>query len=112
MKRLGVECIDLYQIHALDDSQDLKTVAGPEGALEALKETRENGLIKYIGITGHRPLTLIKALVQFDFDTIMFPLNFVLRRHRCKENDYELLLKIAEERDLGTIAIKALAKRP
>lgn len=112
MERLGVEYIDLYQIHALDDLQDLKIVMGPGGALEAMKEARENGLIKYIGITSHRPPTLIKALEEFDFDTIMFPLNFVLRRHRCKENDYEPLLKIAEERDLGTIAIKAFAKRP
>ena len=45
MERLGVEYIDLYQIHALDDLQDLKIVMGPGGALEAMKEARENGLI-------------------------------------------------------------------
>jgi aryl-alcohol dehydrogenase-like predicted oxidoreductase len=112
MERLGVRQIDLYQIHALDNPEDVEIVMSSNGALETIKEARENGLIKYIGITSHRPPTLLKALERFDFDTIMFPLNFVLRKHRCRENDYEPLLKIAEERDMGMIAIKAFAKRP
>ncbi len=84
----------------------------PEGALEAIKEAKETGLIRYIGITTHKQPTIIKALERFDFNTIMFPLNFVLRRHCCKENDYEPLLRISEERDLGTTAIKVFAKGP
>ena len=112
IERLSVRQIDLYQIHALDDPEDVKIVMSSNGALETIKEARENCLIKYIGITSHRPPTLLKALERFDFDTIMFPLNFVIRKHRCRENDYEPLLKIAEEKDIGVIAIKAFAKRP
>ncbi len=112
MERLGVKQINLYQIHASDDPEDVEIVMSSNGALEAIKEAKECGLIKYIGITGHRPPTLLKALERFDFDTVMFPLNFILLKHGCEENDYEPLLKIAEEKDMGTIAIKAFAKGP
>ena len=112
LERLGVDYIDLYQFHGLDDLKDLETAFGPEGALQAMLEAKEEGIIKHIGITSHRPPTIIEALKRFDLDTVLFPLNFVLRRHRCPENDYEPVLKIAKERDIGTIVMKALAKGP
>ncbi|KYH41998.1 MAG: oxidoreductase [Candidatus Bathyarchaeota archaeon B26-2] len=112
MERLGVDQVDLYQFHGLDDPKDLEVAFGPGGALEAVLEARDEGLIRYIGITSHRPPTILEALRRFDLDTVLFPLNFVLRRHRCPENDYEPVLKIARERDLGTIVMKAFAKGP
>jgi len=112
LERLGVDYIDLYQFHGLDDLKELEVAFGPEGALQAMLEAREEGVIKYIGITSHRPLTIIEALKRFDLDTVLFPLNFVLRKHRCPENDYEPVLKIARERDIGTIVMKAFAKGP
>jgi len=112
LERLGVDYIDLYQFHGLDDLKELKVAFSPEGALQAMLEAKEEGIIKYIGITSHRPPTIIEALKRFDLDTVLFPLNFVLRRHRCPENDYEPILKIAKERDIGTIVMKAFAKGP
>jgi len=112
LERLGVDHIDLYQFHGLDDLKELEVAFGPEGALQAMLEAKEEGTIKYIGITSHRPPTIIEALKRFDLDTVLFPLNFVLRRHRCPENDYEPVLKIAKERDIGTIVMKAFAKGP
>ncbi|RJS85953.1 aldo/keto reductase [Candidatus Bathyarchaeota archaeon] len=112
MKRLGVDYIDLYQFHAIDEMKDLDVAFGSGGALEAMIEARDEGLIKFIGITSHKPPTIIEALKRFDLDTVLFPLNFILRRHRCPENDYEPILKLAKDRDLGTIAMKAFAKGP
>jgi len=112
LERLGVDQLDLYQFHGLDDLKELEVAFGPEGALQAMLKAKEEGTIKYIGITSHRPQTIIEALKRFDLDTVLFPLNFVLRRHRCPENDYEPVLKIAKERDIGTIAMKTFAKGP
>jgi len=112
LERLGVDYIELYQFHGLDNLNELEIAFGPEGALQAMLEAKEEGIIKYIGITSHRPPTIIEALNRFDLDTVLFPLNYVLKKHRCPENDYEPLLKIAKERDIGTIAMKAFVKGP
>ena len=112
LERLGVDYIDLYQFHGLDDLNELEVAFGPEGALQAMLEAKEEGIIRYIGITSHKPPTIIEALKRFDLDTVLFPLNYVLKRHRCPENDYEPVLKIAKERDIGTIVMKAFARGP
>jgi len=111
LERIGVDYIDLYQFHGLDDLKELEIAFGPDGALQAMLEAREQGIIKYIGITSHRPLTIIEALKRFDLDTVLFPINFVLRKHRQLENDYEPVLKITEERNIGTIVMKAFVKQ-
>ena len=87
-------------------------VLGPRGALEAVLEAREQGLVQHIGITGHRPFVLVEALNRFDFDTVLFPLNRVLAAHRDDYNDFTTLVEVAQQKDVGTIAIKAVAKRP
>jgi len=110
LERLAVRQIDLYQLHALDEPRELDIALGREGAMEAILEARDAGLVRYIGITGHRPSTHMEALRRFDFDTVMFPLNFVIRGHRVKENDYGPLLAMADDKDVGRIAIKSIAK--
>jgi len=112
LERLRVDHFDLYQLHGLDELEDLETALGPGGAMEAILEAREQGLVRFVGITGHRPPTQVEALRRFDFDTIMFPLNFVLRAHRNERNDWERLLRLSGERDVGVMAIKAIAKGP
>jgi len=110
LERLAVRQIDLYQLHALDDPKELDVALGRDGAMEAILEARDAGLVRYIGITGHRPSTQVEALRRFDFDTVMFPLNFVLRGHLVPENDYGPLLAMADDKDVGRIAIKSIAK--
>jgi aryl-alcohol dehydrogenase-like predicted oxidoreductase len=110
MERMGVDYIDLYQFHGLDNSEDLEVAFGPDGALQAMLEARDEGKIKYIGITSHRPPIIIEALNRFDLDTVLFPMNFVLGKHRCPDNDYEPILKLAKEKDIGIIVMKAFAK--
>ncbi len=108
LQRLGTEYIDLYQFHALDSPDDLETVLGPGGAMEAFQEAKQQGRIRFIGITGHRPDNILAALGRYDFDTVMFPVNFVIRQH----SDYgKALLAKAKQRDIGVMAIKALASR-
>ena len=112
LERLRVDHFDLYQLHNVDDLETLYTVLGGEGALEAVLEAKQQGLLRYIGITGHRPFTHVEALKRFDFDTVLFPLNRVLAAHSNDYNDSTTLLKVVQQKDVGTIAIKAITKRP
>lgn len=109
---LRVDYFDLYQFHSVNDLETLNVVLGPEGALEAVLEAKKQGLVRYIGITGHRPFVYVEALNRFDFDTVLFPLNRVLAAHSNDFNDFTTLLKVAQQKDVGTIAIKAFTKRP
>jgi aryl-alcohol dehydrogenase-like predicted oxidoreductase len=111
LERLGIRHFDLYQLHALDDMADLEVALGAGGAMEAILEARDAGLVRHVGITGHRSATQVEALKRFDFDTVMFPLNPVLRRHRMIENDYEPLMRLADDKGAGMIAIKSVAKQ-
>jgi aryl-alcohol dehydrogenase-like predicted oxidoreductase len=110
--RLRVDRFDLYQLHSVDELDDLDTALGPRGAMEAIREAKEEGLLRFVGITGHRPDTQLEALRRFEFDTVMFPLNFVLRAHPSERNDWERLLEVAHDRGVGVMAIKAIARGP
>ncbi len=112
LETLKVDYFNLYQFHGVNDLETLNVVLGPGGALEAVLEAREQGLVRYIGITGHRPFVHVEALNRFDFDTVLFPLNRVLAAHRNDYTDFTVLLSLVEQKDVGTIAIKAVAKRP
>ncbi|UCH34841.1 MAG: aldo/keto reductase [Armatimonadota bacterium] len=109
LKTLRTDHFDLYQVHGLDKPEDLDTVLGPGGAMEAFLEARDAGLIRFIGITGHRPAVHLDAVRRFPFDTVMVPVNFVLEHHH--QFTVELLAELARRR-IGVIAIKALAARP
>jgi aryl-alcohol dehydrogenase-like predicted oxidoreductase len=113
MDRLGVESFDLFQLHSVGLMEDLNTVTGPGGALEALVELKEQGLTRFIGITGHGPEVTkvhLEALRRFDFDTIMFPVSAsIFKNPDYKESALELLAT-ANERDLGVQTIKMLAR--
>src|SRR5512142_1580205 len=80
LKRLQTETFDLYQFHAITTLEELDKITMKGGALEAFVEARREGLIRFIGITGHgaqAPQIYLEALRRFDFDSVLFPLNFV-----------------------------------
>ena len=112
LERLRTESFDLYQLHGVTSLEDLDAALGPGGAIEALLDARESGLTQHIGITGHSPATMLEALRRFDFDTIMFPLNFVLYADEEYRADTKALLALAAERDVGVMCIKSIARRP
>ena len=115
LERLGTDRLDLYQLHAVSKPADLDACTEPGGALEALVEARDAGLVRWLGITGHThdaPRTHLEALRRFDFDTVMFPLNFVLWSDPQYRRDAEALLEACRARDVGVHVIKAVAKDP
>ena len=115
LKRLKTEAFDLFQIHAITRWEELDEVTRPGGALEALVEARDSGLTRYIGITGHghdAPTIFLEALRRFDFDSMLFPINPVLYAlPEYRKNTEELLAK-CRQKDVGTMIIKSIAKRP
>ncbi len=112
LDRLRVDRFDLFQFHAVNDLETLGVILGPGGALEAVLEAREQGLVSYIGITGHRPAVQVEALNRFPFDTLLFPINRVLAARRNDYSDFSVLLDRARQLDVGTLGIKAVARQP
>lgn len=112
LKNLQTDIFDLYQLHGLDDPEELRIALSEDGAMSAILDAKEQGLVKFIGITSHNPVNITKALESFDFDTVLLPVNFVLHAHPEPKNDYEPVLSLAKKRNLGVIAMKAAAKGP
>lgn len=100
---LQVEQIDLYQLHNVKDDAALEKVLAPDGALAALQEARRQGKIRFIGITGHIPKILVKAIGTGFFDTVQFPFNAI------ETAAAEELIPLAKKMNIGTIAMKPLA---
>jgi len=111
LETLKIDHFDLFQFHGVDTIDVLNTIFGPGGALQAVLEARDEGLLKYIGITGHNPPVQNEALKRFDFDTVMFPLNRVHAAHVTDWNDFAPLLRTARRKNVGVMAIKSVAKQ-
>ena len=115
LERLKIDRFDLYQIHAITSLEELDEVTRSGGALEALIEARDVGLIDYIGITGHGvdvPAIFLEALGRYDFDSVLFPINFVQYANSTYRKDTEELLQQCRVKDVGTMVIKSIAKGP
>jgi aryl-alcohol dehydrogenase-like predicted oxidoreductase len=115
LKRLQTEAFDLYQFHAVTTMEELDAITMKGGALEAVEEARRQGLTKFIGITGHgvdAPKIYLEALRRFDFDTVLFPLNFVQMGNPEYRRYAEELIAECKAKDLGTMIIKAITKGP
>jgi len=107
LKKLGTNYFDLYQFHGISSMEDVETIFGVSGALEAFLEAREQGLIRLIGFSAHSVKAALAALDRFNFDTILFPVNFVLY---FKENFGPQVIEKAKEKGVARLAIKAMAK--
>jgi aryl-alcohol dehydrogenase-like predicted oxidoreductase len=115
LKRLQTETFDLYQCHAITTMEELDSVTMQGGALEAFVEARREGLIKFIGITGHgvnAPQIYLEALRRFEFDSVLFPLNFVQMANPEFRKHAEELIAMCKAKDVGTMVIKTITKGP
>jgi predicted aldo/keto reductase-like oxidoreductase len=115
LERLRVDRFDLYQLHAVATMEDLAECFAPGGSLEAIVEARNEGLTQYLGITSHgleTPAVLIEALNRFDFDSVLFTLNFQMWADEGYRRDVSRLMQIADERDVGTMVIKTWSRGP
>lgn len=111
LSRFQVENLDVYQFHAVSTLEELEKIFSGNGAMKAFLEAREQGLIRHIGITAHSDMRIVvKALEKFDFDTVLIPVNVGSLIAPAPENDFNPVLKIARDRDIGVIAIKAISK--
>ena len=109
LTRLQTDYLDLYQFHALSDiEKDLNVLLGKGGAMETFLEARKQGLIRHIGFTAHSKKTSLAAMREFDFDTIMFPMNFVCH---YKADFVTEVIAEAKKQNMGIIAIKSMAKQ-
>ena len=116
LERLGADHLDLYQFHAVNKMDLLDACTAKGGAVEALIAARDQGIVRWLGITGHThdaPRVHLEALRRVDdLATVMFPLNFVLWSIPEYRRDAEALLEACRERDIGVQIIKTAAKGP
>lgn len=115
LERLNTTFFDLYQIHAITTISELDMATQTGGALDAMVDARDRGLIRYIGITGHgfdAPAIFLEALRRFDFDTILFPLNFIQYSYPDFRRNADELIRVCNSLDVGTMIIKSIARGP
>ena len=115
LERLRVSSLDLIQFHNLTSPNSWKKVMGSDGALKAAVEARKQGLVKYIGVTGHGYTVAAmhkRSLEHFEFDTVLLPFNYVMMQNPEYAADFESLLKICKDHNVAVQTIKSLARRP
>lgn len=114
LTRLGVDHVDLIQLHNLVEEDEWQEAHGPGGAVEALQQAREEGLTRWIGVTGHGtriPGMHLRSLDRFDFDSVLFPYNHALMANPDYRRDVEALIARCDERDVARLTIKSVARR-
>ncbi|GAK55236.1 aldo/keto reductase [Candidatus Vecturithrix granuli] len=115
LERLRVDSVDLWQMHVLVKPEEWEIAMGPGGALEAFLEAREQGLTRFLGVTGHgltAPAMHLRSLERFDFDSVLFPYNYVLMQNPQYAADVEKLLKVCQEKQVAVQTIKSLTRGP
>lgn len=115
LERLQTDQVDLIQMHALVNPEKWDTAMGPGGALEALVEARAQGLVRFIGVTGHGveiPSMHLRSLGHFDFDTVLLPYNYPMMQNRRYAADFNTLTELCGFRRVAVQTIKSLARGP
>jgi aryl-alcohol dehydrogenase-like predicted oxidoreductase len=115
LERLRTDHIDLIQLHAVIEDAEMDTALGPGGALEAAIEARDQGLVRFIGITSHTlhaPVIHKNALGRFDFDSVLLPYNYMLMQNPQYAADFEALYSLCQEKNVAMQLIKTLQRRP
>lgn len=115
LERLQVDQVDLIQLHHLVDPQEWEVALGPGGALEAAIAARDEGLVRYIGITGHGwtvAATHRRALERFDFDSVLLPYSYTMMQNESYRAGFEALYAVCQERNVAIQTIKAIVHTP
>jgi aryl-alcohol dehydrogenase-like predicted oxidoreductase len=115
LERLGVGHVDLWQLHNLADPIEWDTALSPGGVIEAAVDARAEGLVRFIGVTGHGAQIAAnhrRSLERFDFDSVLLPYNFVTMQLPYYAENFEALVKTCAERKIAVQTIKSIALRP
>jgi aryl-alcohol dehydrogenase-like predicted oxidoreductase len=113
LERLRVDRVDLLQLHYLVDPKEWEVAMGPGGALEAAIEARDEGLTRFIGVTGHDtvvPKVHMRSLERFDFDSVLLPFSYLMMQNPQYAADFEV--QVCKERNVAVQTIKSLVHRP
>ena len=112
---LHVPQVDMIQLHALHEEPDWSIAFGPGGAVEAAIQAREEGLVRFIGVTGHGvPVTEfhLRSLTQFDFDSVLLPYNFVMMQNPVYAEGFNKVLAVCKEHNVAVQTIKGITRSP
>jgi aryl-alcohol dehydrogenase-like predicted oxidoreductase len=111
--RMGVDAVDMVQLHNLVEEDEWQRAFAPGGAVDALARARDEGLVRFIGVTGHGvriPGMHVRSLERFDFDSVLFPYNRALLRSDTYRADVEHLRATCTERSVAVQTIKSIAR--
>jgi predicted aldo/keto reductase-like oxidoreductase len=112
---LHVSQVDLIQLHGLQEKADWQTAFGPGGVIEAVVQAREEGLVRFIGVTGHGvqlPEFHLRSLEQFDFDSVLLPYSYTMMQNPQYAQTFNKLLDVCKERNVAVQAIKTITRSP
>lgn len=115
LERLRVDQIDLLQMHGLTNPGGWEKVMSPDGALEAFVKAREEGLVRFLGVTGHGskvPVMHKRSLERYDFDTVLLPYNFVQMQNAKYADNFHELIGLCRKRNVAVQTIKSISRRP
>ena len=115
LERLQVDSVDLIQLHNLGDPDEWDVAMGPGGALEAVVEARDQGLVRFIGVTGHGTQIAAmhkRSLERFDFDSVLLPYNYVMMQNPQYAADFKTLVNLCQSRNVPVQTIKSICRRP
>jgi aryl-alcohol dehydrogenase-like predicted oxidoreductase len=115
LERLQVDQVDLIQLHNLAQPDEWETAMNEGGALQAAVEARDEGLVRFIGVTGHGlgiAAMHRRSLERFDFDSVLLPYNYILMQNEQYAADFEALMKICQERNVAVQTIKSITRCP
>ena len=115
LERLGVDHVDLWQLHNLADPIDWDNALSPGGVIEAAEAARAEGLVRFIGVTGHGAQIAAnhrRSLERFDFDSVLLPYNFITMKLPYYAENFDALAATCRERNVALQTIKSIAMRP
>lgn len=115
LDRLGVDHVDLWQMHNLSDPIQWDTALSPGGVIEAMVQAREQGLVRFLGITGHGTQVAAahrRSLQRFDFDSVLLPYNYLTMALPYYAENFNALQATCQERNVAMQTIKSIAYRP
>ncbi len=115
LERMQTDHVDLWQMHILVEPDEWETAMGPGGALEAFIEAREQGLVRFLGVTGHGVNVAemhLKSLERFDFDSVLLPYNPTMMQNAQYAAEFEQLMAVCQAKNVAVQTIKALSKGP
>jgi aryl-alcohol dehydrogenase-like predicted oxidoreductase len=115
LERMGIDYVDLWQLHNLVDPIEWDTALSPGGAIDAAVEARKQGLVRAIGVTGHGlqiAATHRRSLERFDFDSVLLPYNYLTMQSPYYAENFNALLATCQQRNVAVQTIKSIAYRP